>query len=121
MANEVLSRVKTRLVGREVVPSGDVLEELVITVSDRVLIRMGKPYLPSLPKAAQSIAVDATVKMVNLVGYEGVSSESTGEGGSISTSFIDGVLSEYQDEFEILKDMSFDKNGNPRKKGVRFV
>ena len=120
-ASAILARVAVRLRGRANAPDDEALMELVTTVSDRILIRIGKPHLASLPKAAHSIAVDATVKMVNLVGFEGVSSESMGEGGSISTSFVDGILDEYRGEFEILKGMDFDKGGKPRKKGVRFL
>ncbi|MEG0324508.1 MAG: hypothetical protein RR547_00515 [Raoultibacter sp.] len=117
----ILARVATRLRGRSCVPDDSALEEMITTVSDRVLIRIGRPDLSEVPKAAHSIVADATVKMVNLAGYEGVSSESVGEGGSISTSFVDGVLNEYEADFAILKSMNFDRAGNPIRKTVRFL
>ena len=61
-------------------------------MSDRLCLRLGVDTLPTL---FQSICVDATVKMVRRTYYEGISSEGV---ANISTSFVDNILAEYDDE-----------------------
>ena len=56
-----------------------------------------------LPEAAGSIAVDAAVKALRLRGFEGSTSESASDGGSVSNSFIDDVLAAYSEEIASLK------------------
>ena len=58
-----------------------------------------------LPGAAGSIAVDAAVKALRLRGFEGSTSEFASDGGSVSNSFIDDVLSAYDKEISSLKRM----------------
>ena len=60
--------------------------------------------MSSLPAVAESIAVDAAVKALRLRGYEGSVSESTGDGGSVSNSFVDDVLSAYSDDIQALRE-----------------
>lgn len=90
---EIYERVKIRLPDTEE-SEADLLNELIETVSSRLLIRLS---LDELPTVLESIVVDATVKMYRRMKYEGISSES---GGELSTSFIEDVLSEYADDLQ---------------------
>ena len=51
---------------------------------------------------------------LRLRGYEGSSSESASDGGSMSNSFIDDVLSAYSADIEALRDVC-------RPKGIKFM
>lgn len=94
-------RVRLRYLPGEHVPGDDEIEEMLRTVIDRITIRM--ETAGSLPDAAGSIVVDAAIKALRLRGFEGSTSESAGDGGSISNSFIDDILSAYSAELESLK------------------
>lgn len=88
--DELLARLKTRLPDTEL--TDEQLSEYLQTMSDRLCLRLGVDTLPTL---FQSICVDATVKMVRRTYYEGISSEGV---ANISTSFVDNILAEYDDE-----------------------
>lgn len=107
----LVDRVKARYLPDEAVPEDSAIEEMLKTVSDRLLIRL---KVESLPALAESIAVDAAVKALRLRGYEGSSSESASDGGSMSNSFIDDVLSAYSADIEALRDVC-------RPKGIKFM
>ena len=113
----VLDRVKARLDAWEDVPSDAWLAEAVQTLSDRVCLRCG---VAALPPMAESIVADATVKAVNRRFDAGVASESEGQGGTMSLSFVDDLLSEYDRELSALADMAraAGSSGLPK---VRFV
>ena len=87
---DMLERLKTRLPDTEL--TDEQLSEYLQTMSDRLCLRLGVDTLPTL---FQSICVDATVKMVRRTYYEGISSEGV---ANISTSFVDNILAEYDDE-----------------------
>ena len=87
---ELLIRLKTRLPNTELTDN-DLLEYLS-TVSDRLCLRLGAEELPPL---FGSVCVDATVKMIRRIYYEGISSEGV---ANISTSFVDDILAEYASE-----------------------
>ncbi len=95
------SRVKTRLLDDEAVPNDAVIDEMIQTVIDRISIRI--EARGELPEAVGSIVVDAAVKALRLRGFEGSTSESAAEGGSMSVSFVDDVLSAYGDDLAALK------------------
>jgi len=114
---DMLDRVTTRLTGWEVQPSEVELLEDIQTISDRVCLRVGAGELPAL---AESIVVDATVKMLNRVRFEGISSESVGQTGTITTSFVDDILAEYADELSSLSDL-VDDGGTGHRPPVRFI
>lgn len=97
----LVDRVKSRYLLDEAVPRDAAIEEMLRTVSDRLCIRL---KVSSLPAVAESIAVDAAVKALRLRGYEGSVSESTGDGGSVSNSFVDDVLSAYSDDIQALRE-----------------
>lgn len=97
----LVSRVKARFLEDEAAPTDAAIVEMLRTVIDRITIRM--ETTAELPVAAGSIAVDAAVKALRLRGFEGSTSESAAEGGSVSNSFIDDVLSAYADDLAAMK------------------
>lgn len=99
-AASLVGRVKLRYLEGEDVPGDEVIIEMLETVSDRLAIRL---ETMELPKQAGSIVVDAAMKALRLRGYEGSTSESAADGGSISSSFIDDVLSAYTEDLSALK------------------
>lgn len=97
----LVGRVKLRYLEGEEVPSDDVIGEMLQTVIDRITIRM--ETTAELPDTAGSIVVDAAMKALRLRGFEGSTSESAADGGSMSNSFIDDILKEYSEELASLK------------------
>ena len=87
---ELLTRLKTRLPNTEL--TDNELLEYLSTISDRLCLRLGAEELPPL---FGSVCVDATVKMIRRIYYEGISSEGV---ANISTSFVDDILAEYASE-----------------------
>lgn len=108
---ELVPRVKVRYLDGEDVPDDEVISEMLRTVIDRVKIRM--QTTEELPEAVGSIVVDAAIKALRLRGFEGSSSESAAEGGSISNTFIDDVLAAYADDLAALKKTM-------RRSGIQF-
>jgi hypothetical protein len=94
MAATLSDRLRIRLKDEELQPDGDLIEELIQTVSDRICLRLGTV---ALPETMGSIAVDAAVKLLRRQYYEGIVSEGV---ESTSVSFVDNILSEYELEFE---------------------
>lgn len=87
---ELLARLKTRLPNTEL--TDNELLEYLATINDRLCLRLGAEELPPL---FGSVCVDATVKMIRRIYYEGISSEGV---ANISTSFVDDILAEYASE-----------------------
>lgn len=100
-AASLVSRVKLRYLDGEDVPEDAVIAEMLQTVIDRITIRM--ETTAELPDTAGSIVVDAAMKALRLRGFEGSTSESAADGGSMSNSFIDDILKEYSEEIASLK------------------
>lgn len=90
MDPQLLERLRVRLPDTNL--TDDQLCEYLLTVSDRLCLRLG---VGDFPTAFASVCVDATVKMVRRIYYEGISSESV---SNLSTSFVDDILAEYADE-----------------------
>lgn len=109
--DKIIRRICTRLEGEEV--EENVVEELAVTVSDRLCIRLGEE---ALPEPFHSICVDAAVKMGRRMYYEGISSEET---SNISTSFVEDILSEYDEEIAAWKERKMNTGGSGRV--VRFL
>ena len=107
----MLERVKLRLEGETV--SDDVLSELIQTITDRLILRLGAS---DLPETFNSIVVDATVKMYRRLYYEGISSENV---SNLSTSFIEDILNEYSAEISTWKEQQ--ANSGENKRVVRFI
>lgn len=74
------------------VPDNSKLNVYIRTVTDRLCIRLG---VDNLPERFYTICADAVVKMHRRFYYEGISSEND---GGITVSFVDSVLSEYENE-----------------------
>jgi len=108
---EILERVKRR---PNISVSDEVLKDYIQIISDRLCLRLGLDYLP---QTFDSICVDATVKMVRRTYYEGISSEGA---ANISTSFVEDILAEYEQEIKDWKDMQINKPGGG-KKVVKFI
>ena len=99
---DALTRIKVRLSGDEEIPTDAELEEILATITDRVCAIL---RVQELPQMAQSIVVDASVKAVRRKWYEGISSESGGQTGSITTAFYENLLAEYADELAGMRSM----------------
>lgn len=110
-ASELAGRVKVRYLDDEAVPSDDKIIEAVQTVHDRLAIRLD---VEEVPEKGASIVVAAAIKSLRLMGYEGSTSESAGDGGSVSNSFVADVLAEFEPEIDALR-----KSLHGR--GVRFL
>ena len=85
----ILERLETRL-GNDYDES--VVIELSRTIEDRLVLRL---RANTLPEVFQSVVVDATVKLFRRMYYEGISTEGA---ANISTSFVEDILAEYDDE-----------------------
>lgn len=88
-------RIRSRYLEDEALPREERIAEALITVRDRLAIRLG---VDDVPSEAESIVVDASVKVLRLGGYEGSTSESASDGGSVSNTFVESVLAEYEPE-----------------------
>lgn len=109
--DKLLKRLKVRLPDTKL--TNDQLIEYLSTISDRLCLRLG---VQALPVMFNSICVDATVKMVRRIYYEGISSESV---ANINTAFVDNILAEYADEISDWKDAQADAGNS--KKVVTFL
>ena len=78
----LVDRVKARYLPDEAMPDDPAIEEMIQTVTDRLLIRL---KVERLPRLAESIAVDAAVKALRLRGYEGSTSESASDAAACRT------------------------------------
>lgn len=107
----LLTRLKTRLPDTGL--SDRELLEYLSAVSDRLCLRLGTG---ALPPQFGSVCVDAAVKMVRRIYYEGISSEGVVE---LSTSFVDDILAEYAPEISEWKAVQAE-SGNT-KKVVTFI
>lgn len=108
----LIERVQRRLHGEPMTDNTGLLQELCDLASVRICLRIREPTLPEL---LEPIAADAVVKLWRRWNYEGISSES---GGSISTSFVEDVLAEYDDEFQAYADQKAADSGE---RSVRFL
>lgn len=106
----VIERVKVRI------PEGKdgVLEELVTSATDRILLRIGKDELPA---KLETIAVEIVVKMYRKMYYEGISSESA---DTLTVSFVENIFAEYEEEFKRWIALDDETEGKNKLK-VRFI
>ena len=86
----VINRVKVRLPEAK----DDILEELTLSATDRILLRISKDELPA---KLETIAVEIITKMYRKLYYEGITSESA---DTLSVSFVEDIFAEYEEEFE---------------------
>ena len=101
---KIIERVQTRLVNEN--PDPVILQDYINIVTDRLNLRLGTD---TLPKAFESIAADATVKLYRRAMFEGISSEGT---DGITTSFVSDILAEYTDEIAAYRDNKAKTDGD---------
>ena len=106
----IIDRVKIRIPEAK----DGVLEELIISATDRILLRIGKD---ELPQKLETIAVEIVTKMYRRMMYEGISSESA---DTLNITFIDDIFAEYDEEFEKWLKRSDEDEGKNKLK-VRFI
>ena len=106
----VLERVKVRIPEAK----EGVLEELIISATDRILLRIGKDELPD---KLETIAVEIVTKMHRRMRYEGISSESA---DTLNVTFIDDIFAEYEEEFQRWIKLDDEAEGKNKLK-VRFI
>jgi hypothetical protein len=106
----IIDRVKVRIPEAKEA----VLGELIVSATDRILLRIGKDELP--PKI-ETIAVEIVTKMYRRMMYEGISSESA---DTLNVSFIDDIFSEYEEEFQRWIKLDDEAEGKNKLK-VRFI
>lgn len=109
--SSLVGRVKVRYLDDEQVPSDDKITEALQTIHDRLAIRLD---VDEVPAKGASLIVSAAIKSLRLMGYEGSTSESAGDGGSVSNSFVENVLAEFEDEIDALYK-------SLHKSGVKFL
>lgn len=94
------------------------LDELLLTASDRIKLRVGSKE-KELPTELQSICIEAVTAMYRRheMQHEGVDSESV---DVFSVKFVNKLLDEYEEEFQAYKNMRDDEEDE--KRGVvRFL
>lgn len=107
MIDRLLARVKVRLKGD--IFEDALLTELIVTATDRITLRVEDL---TFPQRLDSIAVDVVVKMFRRLYHEGIEAE---KADTLSTTFINSVMNEYDAEFESY----IRSKSGP--KGVRFL
>lgn len=106
----VLERVKVRIPEAK----EGVLEELVTSAADRILLRIGKDELPA---KLETIAVEIVTKMYRKMYYEGITSESA---DTLTVSFVENIFAEYEEEFKRWMELDDEAEGKNKLK-VRFI
>ena len=104
----VYERVQVRLSGEPGADNEVQLRELCDLASVRICLRIREPTLPEL---LEPIAADVVVKLWRRWNYEGIASEN---GDTISTSFVEDVLAEYDDEFRAYQEQQAKNSGKKR-------
>lgn len=106
----VLERVKVRIPEAK----EGILEELVTSATDRILLRIGKDELPA---KLETIAVEIVTKMYRKMYYEGITSESA---DTLTVSFVENIFAEYEEEFKRWIALDDEAEGKNKLK-VRFI
>jgi len=102
---EIVDRVLLRLADES--PDQKLIDELVRTAKDRILLRIGKAGAEEFPESLETIAVEVTVKAWRRQYFEGIASEGV---DSINTSFVQDILAEYAAELDAWKASSGSQN-----------
>ncbi|MDO4156261.1 MAG: hypothetical protein Q4D37_05725 [Oscillospiraceae bacterium] len=108
----LLEQVQIRLQGEPKSDDTAQLQVLCDLASVRICLRVREPTLPTL---LEPIAADVVVKLFRRWNYEGVASEGA---DTISTTFVEDVLAEYDDEFAAYRETKAEDAGE---KVVRFL
>ena len=91
----MMENIRTLVLQRfddEDTPDLSKINTYILTVSDRLCIRLGTD---ALPERFYTICADAVVKMHRRFYYEGISSEND---GGVAVTFTESILSEYEKE-----------------------
>lgn len=116
----IIERAETRLGEFD---NREKIEELTLTICDRLLLRAGIPAFNKegerieFPALLESVAVDAVCKAYNQLNYEGISSESI---DTINTTFISNILDEYEEEIKAFAEI-WARTNNEAAGIVRFI
>ncbi len=108
----LLEQVQIRLQGEPKSEDTAQLQVLCDLASVRICLRVREPILPTL---LEPIAADVVVKLFRRWNYEGVASEGA---DTISATFVEDVLAEYDDEFAAYRETKAEDAGE---KVVRFL
>lgn len=108
----LLEQVQIRLQDEPKADDTAQLQVLCDLASVRICLRVREPTLPTL---LEPIAADVVVKLFRRWNYEGVASEGA---DTISTTFVEDVLAEYDDEFAAYRETKAEDAGE---KVVRFL
>lgn len=106
----IIDRVKVRIPEAK----DAVIGELIVSATDRILLRIDKD---ELPQKLETIAVEIVTKMYRRMMYEGISSESA---DTLNVSFIEDIFSEYEEEFQRWIKLDDETEGKNKLK-VRFI
>lgn len=106
----IIDRVKVRIPEAK----DNVLEELITSATDRILLRIGKDEFPI---KLETVAVEIVTKMYRRMLYEGISSESA---DTLNVSFIEDIFAEYEEEFQRWIKLDDEAEGKNKLK-VRFI
>jgi hypothetical protein len=106
----IIDRVKIRIPEAK----DNVLEELITSAADRILLRIGKDALPT---KLETIAVEIVTKMYRKLYYEGITSESA---DTLTVSFVEDIFAEYEEEFDRWLKLDDEAEGRNKLK-VRFI
>jgi len=92
----------------------DLLDELVMTATDRINLRLG---LTILPPELESVAVEVVCALHNRKYHEGIKSEGA---DTFSISFVDDILKEYEKDFKLYLELK-NKQDNENRGVLRFL
>lgn len=106
----IKERVLVRIPGIDL----DLLDELVITATDRINLRLG---LTLLPPELESVAVEVVCALHNRKYHEGIKSEGA---DTFSISFVDDILKEYEKDFKLYLELK-NKQDNENRGVLRFL
>ena len=102
----LLERVQIRLQDEPKAENTPQLLELCDIASLRICLRVREATLPEM---LEPIAAEVVVKLFRRWNYEGISSEGA---DTISTTFVEDVLAEYEDEFTAYRETKAAENYN---------
>lgn len=108
----LLEQVQIRLQGEPKADDTAQLQVLCDLARVRICLRIREPTLPAL---LEPIAADVVVKLFRRWNYEGIASEGA---DTISTTFVEDILAEYDEEFAAYREIKEEESGE---KVVRFL
>ena len=110
----ILQRVRLRIPDTDEAPDAQ-LQNYIDTITARLCLRLGAE---ALPLVFETICADAVVKMWRRTYYEGISSEGS---ASITTSFVEDILAEYEREIQDYRSAHADDEDSTQTRTVRFI